>query len=98
LGRIEITPVPVSHDCTDGFYGAYWRRPEAYLQPDVQAGISVFSQLTSGAVDRAVVALGADLETGRWNDRHRELLTLDELHLGYYLITAEPTPQTGGRT
>jgi SAM-dependent methyltransferase len=98
LGRIALTPVPVPHDCTDGFFGAYWRRPEAYLEPDVRAGISVFSQLSSAAVDRAIVALGADLETGRWHDRHRELLTMDELHLGYYLITAEPTPQTGGRT
>jgi SAM-dependent methyltransferase len=98
LGGIELTPVPVPHDCIDGFYGAYWRRPEAYLQPAVRAGISVFSQLSSGAVDRAIGALGADLETGRWHERHRELLTLDELHLGYYVITAEPTSQTGGRT
>ena len=98
LGRIESIPVAVSHDCTDGFYGAYWRRPEAYLETDVRAGISVFSQVPSGAVARAVDALGADLETGRWHDRHRELLTMDELHLGYYLITAEPKSQTGGRT
>jgi SAM-dependent methyltransferase len=98
LGTTKLTPVPVPRDCTDGFYGAYWRRPEAYLQPDVRAGISVFSQVSSGAVRRAVDALGADLETGRWLDRHRELLTMDELHLGYYLITAEKTSQTGGRT
>jgi SAM-dependent methyltransferase len=76
LGPIEVIAVPVPHDCTDGFYGAYWRRPE---------------------VDRAVNALSADLETGRWQERHRELLMKDELHLGYYLITAETTPQTGGR-
>jgi SAM-dependent methyltransferase len=98
LGTIEPTPVPVAHDCADGFYGAYWRLPEAYLHTDVQAGISVFSQLSSAAVDRAIDALGADLETGRWQERHRELLTMDELHLGYYLITAETTKQTGGRT
>jgi SAM-dependent methyltransferase len=98
LGAVDVTPVPIPHDCTDGFYGAYWRRPEAYLQPHVRAGISVFSQLSSAAVDRAVVALGADLEAGTWHDRHRELLTIDALHLGYYLITAEPTSQTGGRT
>ena len=77
---------------------AYKPDPEAYLRPDVRAGISVFSQLSCDAVDRAVEALGADLETGRWHDRHRELLTMDELHLGYYVITAEPTSQTGGRT
>lgn len=98
LGELELSPVPVPHDCTDGFYGAYWRRPEAYLRPEVRAGISVFSQLSSGAVDRALEELSADLETGRWHERHRELLKMDELHLGYYVIVAEPTLQTGGRT
>lgn len=32
LGRdAEVIPVPIPADCTDGFLGAYWRRPEAYL-------------------------------------------------------------------
>jgi SAM-dependent methyltransferase len=91
LGTVALTPVPVPHDCSDGFYGAYWRRPEAFLDPRVRAGISVFAQVSSAAVDRAVDALGADLETGRWQERHRELLLTDEIHLGYYLITAETT-------
>jgi SAM-dependent methyltransferase len=94
LGDIDLISVPVPHDCTDGFYGAFWRRPEAYLRPDVRAGISVFAQLSSGAVDRAVESLSADLETGRWQARHRELLTTDELHLGYHVVIAETT--TGG--
>jgi SAM-dependent methyltransferase len=96
FGAVELTPVPVRHDCADGFYGAYWRRPEAYLDPEVRAGISVFAQVSSGAVVRAIDALGTDLETGRWQERHRELLSLDELHLGFYVIVAEPTSQTGG--
>jgi SAM-dependent methyltransferase len=98
LGEIRLTPVPVPHDCADGFYGAYWRRPEAYLDPAVRAGISVFAKVSSAAVVRAIDALGADLETGRWHERHRELLSMDELHLGYYVIVAEPTSQTGGST
>jgi SAM-dependent methyltransferase len=91
LGSVAFAPVPVPHDCADGFYGAHWRRPHAYLDPRVRGGTSVFTQVSSGAVDRAIAALSADLETGRWQERHRELLTMDELHLGYYLITAEPT-------
>ena len=98
LGRFRLTPVPIAHDCTDGFYGAFWRRPEAYLEPYVRAGISVFAQVSSAAVDRAIDALSADLGTGRWHQRHRALLGLSELHLGYYVIVAEPTSQTGGRT
>ena len=97
LGDVELTPVPVPGDCTDVFYGAFWRRPEAYLRPEVRAGISVFAQLSSDAVDRALRALATDLETGRWPNKHRSLLTASELHLGYYVIVAEPN-QTGGRT
>ena len=28
-------------DCRDGFYSAFWRRPEAYLDPTVREGMSV---------------------------------------------------------
>jgi SAM-dependent methyltransferase len=98
LGSVELTAVPIPHDCTDNFYGAYWRRPEAYLDPAVRAGTSVFSLVSSGAVDRAIDALRADLRDGRWQARHRELLSTDELHLGYYVIVAEPTSQDRRRT
>lgn len=98
LGDIELIPVPIPHDCTDGFYGAFWRRPEAYLRPEVREGISVFARLSSAAVNRAIDALGADLETGRWHERHRELLKLEELPLGYYVILAEPTSEDWRRT
>ena len=27
----RLEPVPIPWDCADGFYEAYWRRPEAYL-------------------------------------------------------------------
>lgn len=97
LGDIELIPVAVPHDCTDGFYGAFWRRPEAYLRDEVRAGISVFAQLSSDPVDRALEALATDLETGKWLNKHPSLLAASELHLGYYVIVAEPT-KTGGRT
>jgi SAM-dependent methyltransferase len=98
LGAVDLAPVPVPHDCTDGFYGAFWRRPDAYLDPDVRTGISVFAQVPSAATDRAIGALRADLETGRWHQRHRALLELSELDLGYYVIVAEPAVRTGGST
>ena len=40
LGGIRVEPVPVPADCRDGFFAAYWARPEAYLDPTVRAGIS----------------------------------------------------------
>ena len=81
--------MPIPHDCADGFYGAFWRRPRAYLDPRVRAGISVFSQLQSDDVERGIAALEADLDSGAWERRHRELLELETLRLGYYVVVAE---------
>ena len=86
-GRVEIVPIP--HDCRDGFMHAYWRRPHAYLDPRVRAGISVFGLLDAQEVDQAVAKLAADLDSGEWQRRNAELLELDELDLGYRLVVAE---------
>jgi SAM-dependent methyltransferase len=85
FGTVELVAVPIPHDCCDGFYGSFWRRPEAYLEPAVRAGISVFAQLGADEVDSGVEALRRDLASGAWHERHRDLLELDELHLGYYI-------------
>jgi hypothetical protein len=42
MGGIDVIDVPIPYDCIDGFWGAYWRRPEAYLQAEVRNGISFF--------------------------------------------------------
>jgi hypothetical protein len=34
----RMEPVLIPWDCADGFFEAYWRRPEAYL--DLAAGVS----------------------------------------------------------
>jgi SAM-dependent methyltransferase len=85
LGGARIEPVPVPHDCTDGFMGAYWRRPEAYLDPVVRANISVFSLIDAGD---AIARLERDLLSGAWHERNGHLLGLAELDLGYRLLVA----------
>jgi SAM-dependent methyltransferase len=90
LGEVELLPVPIPHDCTDGFYGAYWRRPHAYLDPTVRSNISVFQLLAPQDVDRAIARLAADLESGAWHERHADLLDRDALDLGYRLVVARP--------
>lgn len=42
LGPVRIQPLPIPHDCCDGFLYAYWRRPQAYLDPKVRSGSSSF--------------------------------------------------------
>jgi hypothetical protein len=44
LGGARIEAVSVPHDCTNGFGAAFWRRPKAYLDPEVRAGISMLAQ------------------------------------------------------
>jgi SAM-dependent methyltransferase len=89
LGATREEVVPIPHDCRDGFLMAYWRRPEAYLDATVRANISVFSLLAADEVATMVGALRADLESGAWELRHGDLLTRDELDLGYRLLIAE---------
>ena len=68
---------------------AFWRRPAAYLDPAVRAGISVFHQLDSGSVERATERLADDLASGAWAERNGDLLDLDELDLGLRLVVWE---------
>jgi hypothetical protein len=44
----RVEPVLVPWDCADGFFEAYWRRPEAYLDDQVRRGISVWTRVGSG--------------------------------------------------
>ena len=83
-----VIPVPVPADCTDGFAGAYWRRPEAYLDPSVRAGISSLALLSPAAAERGDQRLREDLASGAWDARHGYLRDLPEIDLGYRLLTA----------
>jgi SAM-dependent methyltransferase len=89
FATIEALPVPIPHDCQDGFLGAFWRRPDAYLDPDVRRAISGFAQLPPAVVDDCVARLAADLGSGRWNDRFGHLRRQDSADLGYRLIVAD---------
>lgn len=85
LGPPRVDPVPIPHDCRDGFLAAYWRRPQRYLDPAARAGMSAFSSIADPAPGLA--RLAADLETGRWHARHGDLLERAELDLGYRVLT-----------
>ena len=87
LGEVEVHALPVPHDCTDGFYQAYWRRPHAYLDPIIRGNISVFRLLPPADVDQAVERLRRDLETGVWQQRHSELLQATERDVGLRIVT-----------
>jgi SAM-dependent methyltransferase len=84
----RVEPMLVPWDCADGFFEAYWRRPEAYLDEGVRRGISVWTKVGPEAERRAVRSLRDDLASGRWAERNRDLLDLDAAELGLRLLIA----------
>jgi SAM-dependent methyltransferase len=84
LGGLTIHPLPIPHDCTDGFLGAYWRRPHAYLDRAVRHAISAFAKITG--VEDGLTRLAQDLADGTWQRRHGQLLRQEELDLGYRIV------------
>jgi SAM-dependent methyltransferase len=86
LGQVSILPVPIPFDCADGFLGAYWRRPSAYLDRDVRSGISAFAKVDG--VDDALARLRSDIASGVWARRYGNLLEKDAFEMGYRLVAA----------
>jgi hypothetical protein len=84
----RLEPVLIPWDCTDGFYEAYWRRPEAYLDEHVRRGMSIWARVGPAAEHRAVRHLREDLASGHWAARNRDLLDLDAAELGDRLLIA----------
>jgi SAM-dependent methyltransferase len=89
LGATRVTPVPIPPECRDGFLGAYWRRPEAYLDPLVRGAISSFVHLGQERVQAGLARLADDLGSGRWEAQHGRLRERESLDLGYCLVIAE---------
>ena len=85
--RIELLPLP--RDCVDGFGEAYWARPEAYLDPELRAGMSCFQRLAKAELAVGLERLQADLRSGVWDARYSHLRQTDELDCGHRLIIAE---------
>jgi SAM-dependent methyltransferase len=88
LDVLSCDVVPVPADCIDGFAGSFWNRPEAYLIPDVQHGISGFMQLPDAIVAAGTARLRDDLASGRWDEKYGHLRAEREYDLGYRLLRA----------
>jgi SAM-dependent methyltransferase len=91
FGPLETIAVPVPEDCRDGFLGAYWKRPSAYLDPIVRASISTFSKI--GNVDSQLARLESDIVSGAWEQRYRSLMDLKALDLGYRILISHLAPR-----
>ena len=85
----RVVPVPIAHDCKDGFLCAWWRRPLAYLEEGVRANISNLATLDAAVLAEALGRLERDVADGSWAERNADLLTQDEADFGYRLLVAQ---------
>ena len=62
---------------------------EAYLDPAVRAGMSMLAQTGDDVLRSGLDRLADDLASGRWHERHADLMEREALDAGYRLLIAE---------
>jgi SAM-dependent methyltransferase len=93
FGLCDVIPVPIPDDCLDGFQGAFWKRPVAYLDPEVRGRMSGFAQAPRHSYEDGLARLAADLSDGTWQREHAALMERDNMDLGYRLVIAHRSSQ-----
>jgi SAM-dependent methyltransferase len=89
-GEVRVETIPTPADCADGFFEAFWNRPEPLLDPTVRASQSIWQLLEPGVEERIFDRLAADLESGRWDEENGELRERDSYLGSLRLVISEP--------
>jgi SAM-dependent methyltransferase len=93
-GRVRVERIPTPGDCVDGFFEAYWRRPEALLDPAVRASQSMWALLDDGVEELIVERLGRALASGAWDAEHGQLRGMAQYDGALRLVVSEPAEGT----
>lgn len=88
-GEVGVESISTPADCVDGFFEAYWNRPEALLEPSVRASQSMWALLDDGTEERIVARLRDRLESGAWDAEHGHLREQEHFDGSLRLIVAE---------
>ncbi len=89
-GEVRVERIPTPADCADGFFEAYWNRPEPLLDPAVRASQSIWALVGPEAEARIIERLAADLESGKWDEEHGHLRGMPEYDGALRLVISEP--------
>jgi SAM-dependent methyltransferase len=90
-GRTRVERIPTPGDCVDGFFEAFWRRPEALLDPRVRGAQSMWRLLDPGVEARIVERLASALQSGGWDAEHGHLREQDSFDGALRLVISEPS-------
>jgi SAM-dependent methyltransferase len=88
-GRTRVERIPTPGDCLDGFFEAFWRRPEALLDPAVRGAQSMWALLEPGVEQRIVDRLTAALGSGAWDAEYGHLREQENLQGALRLVISE---------
>lgn len=88
--RVEVVPVAIPRDCTDGFTEAYFARPERFLEPEVTRAQSVWEFVGGGVRDRFVTELREDLRSGAWDAKFGAYRGMDSFVGALRLVVSTP--------
>lgn len=89
-GRTRIERISTPGDCTDGFFEAFWRRPEALLDADVRGAQSMWALLDRDTEQAIVSRLAGSLDSGAWDAEHGHLRAMDSFDGSLRLVISEP--------
>lgn len=88
-GRCRVERIPTPGDCRDGFFEAFWRRPEALLDPAIRGAQSMWPLLEQGVEERIVQRLAAALDSGAWDAQHGHLRAQESFDGALRLVVSE---------
>jgi SAM-dependent methyltransferase len=89
-GELEVRPLAIPLDCSDGFADAFYGRPEALLEPGVRRAQSAWSFVDDAAQADFVKTLSADLASGAWDASFGDLRTQPEFVGSIRILVGHP--------
>ena len=90
-GRTRVERIPTPGDCIDGFFEAFWRRPDALLDPAVRGAQSMWAMLEAGVEERIIARLATALQSGAWDEEHGHLRQEQSYDGALRLVISEET-------
>lgn len=85
--EVKMRPLQIPSDCKDGFFAAFWKRPEAYLSSEVRQSMSPFSKIEN--LSEGLQKLEEGLASGVWAKNNHAILSASSLDVGYRLVSAK---------
>jgi SAM-dependent methyltransferase len=88
-GRTRVERIPTPGDCLDGFFEAFWRRPEELLDPTVRGAQSMWALLEPHVEQRIVDRLALALDSGAWDAEHGYLREQEDFQGALRLVISD---------